>query len=178
MRTRTIFRIGVMFFLFLFLVNIVFWGISFVVYDRLSSVQPKCMAHDNEGTYTPARFYRQGFDTAPYWMPYFEEVSIPSRTPSISISGYYIPADGSELISERPAKTIIIVHGRNDCRRRPQSLTPAGMLHRHGFNVLAIDLRNHGDSTSRVYRQLEGQERRIRIERLSYPQIGQDDDSL
>ena len=41
---------------------------------------------------------------------------------------------------------VVVVHGYTACRRDGWVLLAAGMLHRHGFAVLAIDLRNHGDS--------------------------------
>ena len=41
---------------------------------------------------------------------------------------------------------MVVVHGYTSSRRDSWILLAAGMLHRHGFAVLAIDLRNHGDS--------------------------------
>ena len=37
--------------------------------------------------------------------------------------------------------------GTTDCKHSPRSLLPAGMLHKDGYNILLIDLRQHGDST-------------------------------
>ena len=41
---------------------------------------------------------------------------------------------------------MIVVHGFTASRRDGWVLLAAGMLHRHGFASLVIDLRNHGDS--------------------------------
>jgi dipeptidyl aminopeptidase/acylaminoacyl peptidase len=40
-----------------------------------------------------------------------------------------------------------VVHGEASCRRDPAILVPAGMLHREGFAVLLMDMRDNGDST-------------------------------
>src|SRR4029450_13001357 len=123
---------------------------SFVVYDELTKVTGDCpvawesndptgfklMAHDGAPV-----LGHEDFDTAPYLMPEPETVTIPSRDPGIEVSGWYIPA------TERDAPTVIVVHGLTACNREHAVLLPAGMLHRHGFSVLLIDLRDHGDST-------------------------------
>jgi pimeloyl-ACP methyl ester carboxylesterase len=44
------------------------------------------------------------------------------------------------------APTVITVHGIRGCKRMYDSILPSSMLFRHGYNILSIDLRNHGDS--------------------------------
>lgn len=80
-------------------------------------------------------------DTAPYAMPEPEEVLLPSRDPTIDVSGWWIPA------ADRAAPAVVVVHGHTACKRDHSVLLPAGMLHRNGLSVLLIDLRDHGDST-------------------------------
>ena len=41
---------------------------------------------------------------------------------------------------------MILVHGLGGCKNAIDVLVPAGMLWRHGFSVLLIDLRNIGES--------------------------------
>jgi dipeptidyl aminopeptidase/acylaminoacyl peptidase len=89
-------------------------------------------------------------DTAPYLMPDFEEVSFPSRETGVTITAWWVPAATQE------APAVILVHGRGKCRGDPEVLLPAGMLHRAGFAVLLIDLRNHGGSTVTDGRQWFG----------------------
>ena len=91
---------------------------------------------------TPAAFEVPDVDTAPYAMPRFESVTIPSRDPGIQLSAWYVP---SETLVSGPA--VVLVHGLDSCKREGQMLLAAGMLHRAGIAVLLIDLRNHGDST-------------------------------
>ena len=92
-------------------------------------------------TNTPAAFEAPPVETAPYLVPRYETVSFPDRTARITIAGWWIPVEGDPT-----APAVVVVHGYAACRRDERILLAAGMLHRHGFAVLAIDLRNHGDS--------------------------------
>ena len=127
-------------------------GASYLVYDQMSAVAAQCggrFASD-----TPASFFRTneelsgdwsatGFDTTPYAMPDYREVSFPSRDarqPKLTIRAWWIPASAAD------APAVIVVHGIGSCRHDPTILLPAGMLHRNGFSVLMLDMRDHGDS--------------------------------
>ena len=114
------------------------------IFNRLTLIDAKCERRVGEGDFIPDnfQFIEQELDTTPYLMQTYEEVTFPSRD-GINISGFFIPASVSS-ISE--TETVIIVHGFNDCKHRPFSLLPAGMLHRNDINALVIDLRNHGNS--------------------------------
>jgi dienelactone hydrolase len=41
---------------------------------------------------------------------------------------------------------VVLVHGVQSCRKEANVLLAAGMLHKAGFSVLLMDLRDHGDS--------------------------------
>jgi dipeptidyl aminopeptidase/acylaminoacyl peptidase len=119
---------------------------SAVVWDKLTSVPTQCGGRWAENT--PQDFEAPDeyqLDTTPYLMPAPEDVRIPSRDPGIEIAGWWVPAEGAE--SGAPAPTVIVVHGFTACRHDHAVLLPAGMLHKAGFSVLLIDLRDHGDST-------------------------------
>ncbi len=122
-----------------------------VVYNQLTTITPKCGGKYTENT--PASFKIDQFDSTPYLMKPYEDVTFPSRDAAITISGWYIPVRNT---AEASAPAVIIVHGHNSCKRSPSSLLAAGMLNRNGFNVLLIDLRNHGDSTSDTGRYAGG----------------------
>jgi dipeptidyl aminopeptidase/acylaminoacyl peptidase len=118
---------------------------SAVVWDKLTAVPTHCGGRWTENT--PQAFEvpeAYELDTTPWRMPVPEEVRIPSRDPGIEIAGWWIPAETS---TGAPAPTVIVVHGFTACRRDFAVLLPAGMLHRNGYSVLLIDLRDHGDST-------------------------------
>jgi dipeptidyl aminopeptidase/acylaminoacyl peptidase len=108
--------------------------------------------HQEHASFTPAAFSTKvwlsgdwaapDFDVSPYLMPRYSEVTFPSRDePSITIHGWWIPGAAAD------APAVVVVHGQGSCRRDPTILVPAGMLHREGFGVLMIDMRDNGDST-------------------------------
>ena len=115
-------------------------GASALVWDRLTRVGGDCpadlMAND------PTRYTAgANVDESDYAMPPPEDVRLPSRDPGITVAGWYVAAADPE------APAIIVVHGHTSCRREGGVLLAAGMLHQHGFSVLLMDLRDHGDST-------------------------------
>jgi uncharacterized protein len=70
-------------------------------------------------------------------------VRFPSRgAPDVSIAAWWIP---SSVGARTPA--VILIHGQYSCRHEAEILLAAGMLHRHGYATLLIDLRDHGDSS-------------------------------
>lgn len=119
---------------------------SVVVWDKLTSVPAQCGGRWTLNT--PQDFEapeEYDLDTTPFLMPAPEDVRIPSRDPGIEIAGWWVPANPAD--SGTPARTVIVVHGFTACRHDHAVLLPAGMLHKAGFSVLLIDLRDHGDST-------------------------------
>jgi uncharacterized protein len=123
---------------------------GYVVATKSMAVAGLC--HSEHATFTPASFRTDvwisdefsgaAVDPAPYLMPDYREVSFPARgEASITIAGWWIPGPKAD------SPAVIVVHGWGSCRRDPAILLPAGMLHREGFGVLMIDMRNHGDST-------------------------------
>ena len=120
-------------------------AMSFVVYDGVGTVSGECDAQDVANTPT-AFAVRPGYDQAianANVMPAPRDVTFASRNPQIpdaKLAGWWIPGDAAD------APTVIMVHGIYSCRREANILVPAGMLHRAGFSVLLMDLRDHGDS--------------------------------
>ena len=123
---------------------------SAVVWDKLTKVDGAC--HAAWATNDPTHFEEAGFDTTPYLMPAPGVVTIPSRDAGIQISGWWVPAN------DPTAPAVVVVHGHTACKRDPDVLLPAGMLHRAGMSVLLIDLRDHGDSTDEDGRYAGGTE--------------------
>src|SRR6266550_3702267 len=77
----------------------------------------------------------------------FKYVTFPSRVDQVQLKGWYIPGvlpDGN-LTSQR---TIIMVHGTRTNRTDQKAglLNLSGELARHGFAVLAFDMRGTGES--------------------------------
>jgi fermentation-respiration switch protein FrsA (DUF1100 family) len=125
-------------------------GAAVVTYDTVSRVQADCggrfpgFTPAAWSTLRPTRSHPDAtpLDPAPYLVPAYREVRFPSRDPGIALHAWWLPA-----AEEPQAPIVIIVPGRGSCIRDPDSLTPAGMLHAHGFGVLLVDLRDHGGST-------------------------------
>lgn len=123
-----------------------------VIYNQLTDVEGSCDEHlDN----TPDRFDLHpdwpDLDLSPYFMPDYEVVRFPSREPGIDIAGWWIASD-------RDAPAVILVDGLGGCKHSIAVLVPAGMLWRNGFNVLLLDLRDTGDSTTEDGRSAIGNE--------------------
>ncbi len=116
------------------------------IYDKISIAEVKCGGRPTDNT--PAAFTvkeddaTMGVDTGPYLMPTYEEVSLPSRDPEITLSAWYVPPG-----DDATGSAVVVVHGHSSCKRADRVLLAAGMLHRAGIGVLLIDMRNHGDST-------------------------------
>jgi dipeptidyl aminopeptidase/acylaminoacyl peptidase len=121
-----------------------------MVWDKLTRVDGVC--HAGWATNDPTHFEEARFDTTPYLMPAPEDVAIPSRDAGIQISGWWVPARDPD------APAVVVVHGHTACKRDPDVLLPAGMLHRAGISVLLIDLRDHGESTDEDGRYAGGTE--------------------
>jgi len=129
------------------IMGVVYLGVGAAMYNVISGVKPGCEAHLENRANSPQAFSVQSYDIqadlAPYAMSGYQEVTFPSRDDYLTIDAWYVPARGAD---EADASAVILVHGLNDCKRSPFILLPAGMLNRAGFNVLMLDLRDHGDS--------------------------------
>lgn len=126
---------------------IAYFGISYYIFDLFTTVHPQCGSEYMDGwrEFTPANFrgeYYDGHnvDAEKYLMPDFKTVEFPARADGNTISAWFVSAN---VPSD---KAVIVVHGGDMCRQSPSVLLPAGMLANNGFNVLIIDLRNHGAS--------------------------------
>ena len=124
------------------------WYVFDTYYAAQAIDQPWCTTDASFAGSTPGAFETGTadtgpyVDTTPYLMPEYADVSFPSQDPRVTIAGWWVPGASAS------SPAVILVHGRGRCRWDPEVLLPAGMLYRHGFSVLLIDLRNHGDSTS------------------------------
>ena len=79
----------------------------------------------------------------------FKYVTFPSRVDQVQLKGWYIPGvlPNGHLTSQR---TIIMVHGKgaNRADKSAGLLNLSGELARHGFAILAFDMRGTGESPS------------------------------
>ena len=129
---------------------------SLQVYETLGKVSGVC--HEWDAADTPESFTVEGMDAeelAAYAMPAPEDVSFATRDerlPDLVLRAWWIPGEDPE------GPAVILVHGRDSCRRDENILLTAGMLHRNGFGVLLMDQRDHGDSDDEDLRFAAGTE--------------------
>ena len=94
-----------------------------------------------------------GHDISEWWMvgvPY-SAVTIPVSD-DIELSAWWITPQNTN------DKTVIVTHGIGTSRRDFNTLLPAAMLVKDGFNVLLVDSRDTGESTCTDGRHSAGQE--------------------
>ena len=127
-------------------------------YIYTSATVVPCAINDDDLANKPEEFYVPGSGNGPFpgpgwekwvghdisewWMvgvPY-EPVMIPVAE-GVELSAWWItPIEGN-------GKTVIVTHGFGTSRRDYNTLLPAGMLVKSGFNVLLVDSRDTGEST-------------------------------
>lgn len=155
MKLRTRILLGIAITLVVLLV-VAYFGMGYVIYDKLGNVTGSC---DQHLANRPDNFARHpewpaGFDPTPYFMTGYETVKFPSRQAGIEIAGWWIPANPPDPT----APAVILVDGLGGCKNSIAVLVPAGMLWHNGFDVLLVDLRDTGDSTFQDGRSTIGNE--------------------
>ena len=143
--------------------TLLYGGISFIGARIVAFVPPKAV------TKTPAVL---GLN--------YRDVSFPSREDHLLLRGWFIPGvlPGGQLTTER---TIIMVHGVHSNRAAPEAglLDLSAALARHGFAILAFDMRGHGQSAPAPLswgyfeqRDVLGAVDFLRSGSLPYPELG------
>jgi dipeptidyl aminopeptidase/acylaminoacyl peptidase len=123
--------------------GVAYLGAGALAWNASTTVRGNCATvHAAQAPSTFEALYNTDvrLDAAPYRFDVAEDVSFPSRTSAITLRAWWAPPVAPET------RSVIVVHGRNSCRHDPAVLLPAGMVHRAGFGVLIVDLRDHGDS--------------------------------
>jgi uncharacterized protein len=124
-------------------------GAAALVYEQVSRIQPHCdgrFAGNTPAAWTAEEASRDwtvpDFDPTPWLVPTWSEVRMPSRDPGIELRAWWMPAE-----DPAGAPLVVVIHGRGACILDPTVLLPAGMLWHAGYSILAVDLRDHGEST-------------------------------
>lgn len=129
-------------------------AVSYVLYDQLTDVAGSCDRHaaNRPNDFVDrAGWWGTDFDYEAYFMPQYEEVRFPSRQDGLTIAAFYVEAAAD-------ASTVILVHGLGGCKNAHEVLVPGGILWRHGFNVLLLDVRDVGESDMEDGRSAIGNE--------------------
>lgn len=125
---------------FLILVVVGYFGVGYYIYDVAATVP--CAVWEGEQANTPSNFSdwdEYDVDVSQYFIPNYETISIDS-TDEVILSAWWMENDPQ-------AKTVVIIHGLTSSKYSSGVLLASGILYKNGFNVLAMDMRDHGDST-------------------------------
>ena len=119
-------------------------GVGKIIYDQVASADPECATHNEN---LPEKYFphyydgqRLDYDLSEWWFSEYQNQTFPSLDEEITISAWT-----KEVNESSP--WIILVHGIRSCKKNHEVLLPAGMLVNAGYNVLLMDMRDHGDST-------------------------------
>ncbi len=126
---------------FLVLLVGVYFGIGWFAYGQAASVP--CNVWYTEANNTPSNWSlgtKADWDPSDYFISNYEEVTILADDGEIELSSWWVENDLSQ-------PTIILLHGVTSSKFSPDILLPMGMLNKSNFNLLAIDFRDHGEST-------------------------------
>ena len=102
-----------------------------------------CDVWYEEANNTPSNWSlgtKADWDPSDYFISSYEEVTILADDGEIELNSWWVENDLSQ-------PTIIFLHGVTSSKFSPDVLLPMGMLNKSGFNLLAIDFRDHGEST-------------------------------
>lgn len=100
----------------------------------------------------PKRRFKPEFNPGRHGMTY-QEIRLPARGGDADLAAWWIPAASSPAPSADPGRAVVLVHGKDSNRSRfiEHSAPIVIELHSRGLNLLMIDLRGHGQSsTSRM----------------------------
>jgi len=165
MRTRQVGSIGVG-----LVLVVAVAGLAVGDYVYRSGTTVPCAINDDDLANSPARFETPGPDNGPFpgagwdrwvghdlsawWLPdaAVETVTIPGAD-DVTLAAWVIPAQGTPV-----GATVIVTHGYGTSRRDFNTLLPATMLAKGGFDVVLVDQRDTGESTCTDGRHSAGQE--------------------
>ena len=120
---------------------VVYFGVGWYAYGQAASVTCEVWfeeANNNPSNYTLGQ--KADWNPSDYFIENYEEVSIFADSGEIELKSWWVENDLSK-------PTVIFLHGVTSSKFSPDILLPMGMLNKNGFNLLAIDFRDHGEST-------------------------------
>ena len=120
---------------------VAYFGVGWFAYGQAASVT--CEVWFEEANNDPSNFtlgQKADWNPSDYFIENYEEVSIFADSGEIELKSWWVENDLSK-------PTVIFLHGLTSSKFSPDVLLPMGMLNKSGFNLLAIDFRDHGEST-------------------------------
>ena len=126
---------------FLILLVVMYFGVGWFAYGQAAAAP--CEVWIEESNNRPNNWSlgeKADWNPTDYFVDNFEEVTIYADNGEIELASWWVENDLSN-------PTIILLHGLTSSKFSPDILLPMGMLNKSEFNLLAIDLRDHGEST-------------------------------
>jgi len=120
---------------------VTYFGVGWFAYGQAVSVS--CEVWFEEANNSPSSYtlgQKADWDPSNYFVENYEEVSIFAESGDVELKSWWVENDLSK-------PTVILLHGVTSSKFSPDILLPMGMLNKSGFNLLAIDFRDHGEST-------------------------------
>jgi dipeptidyl aminopeptidase/acylaminoacyl peptidase len=127
-------------FLTIFIV-VIYFVVGWYAYGQAATVP--CEVWFEEANNTPASFTlgdNASWDPSEFFIESYEDVTIFADDGEVELKSWWVENNLSN-------PTIILLHGLTSSKHSPDILLPMGMMNKSGFNLLAIDIRDHGEST-------------------------------
>ena len=118
-----------------------YFGVGYYVFGIAASVP--CEVWIEEAENKPDNWSlgdKADWDPSDYFIENYKEVSIFADDGEIELKSWWVENNLSN-------PTIILLHGLTSSKNSPDILLPMGMMDKSEFNLLAIDMRDHGEST-------------------------------
>ena len=118
-----------------------YFGVGYYVFGIAASVP--CEVWIEEAKNKPDNWSlgdKADWDPSDYFIENYKEVSIFADDGEIELKSWWVENNLSN-------PTIILLHGLTSSKNSPDILLPMGMMNKSEFNLLAIDMRDHGEST-------------------------------
>ena len=118
-----------------------YFGVGYYVFGIAASVP--CEVWIEEAENKPDNWSlgdKADWDPSDYFIENYKEVSIFADDGEIELKSWWVENNLSN-------PTIILLHGLTSSKNSPDILLPMGMMNKSEFNLLAIDMRDHGEST-------------------------------
>jgi predicted esterase len=144
-------------------------GLAIGDYVYTSGTAVPCGINADDLDNSPEAFYTATYNSGPYSSPSWDRwvghdlsewwlVGVPYDTVEIPVAQDVTLEAWWITPLETNNKTVIVTHGIGTSRRDFNTLLPAAMLVKSGFNVLLVDMRDTGGSTCTDGRHSAGQE--------------------
>lgn len=118
-----------------------YFGVGYYVFGIAASVPCEVWIEETENK--PDNWSlgdKADWDPSDYFIENYKEVSIFADDGEIELKSWWVENNLSN-------PTIILLHGLTSSKNSPDILLPMGMMDKSEFNLLAIDMRDHGEST-------------------------------